>query len=193
MSDFSNKLTGAIGIKPAAAPCPVQELFKRYKKHLAARTILSPLPEEIHLLAENFPYWIKLENRNPSNLNEWIPAKANVVVPLLEQGIFDQTGFKHDDSRAKALFNIPDLLQRPNCIHRNLRNHEDRGQGGIKGSYMYVAYYGKKKRKVAFTVFDPKLNKVILASSFWTYKNWVRECAEIPANYVRTGCLCTCK
>jgi hypothetical protein len=58
---------------------------------------------------------------------------------------------------------------------------------------MYVAYYRKKKRKVAFTILDRNSNKVILVSSFWTYKKWVADCADMPAVYVGKGCLCTCK
>ena len=126
-SDFCKKIADYFGIEVVPPPCPVQELFNRYKKHMDKRVLKSPLPEEIHLLSENFPYWIKLENPNPSNLLEIIPAKSNVVVPMLEAGTFDQTGFTFDERRANALFNIPELLQSPNCIHTNLRNHDCRG------------------------------------------------------------------
>lgn len=193
MGSFSNKLAAALGIPPITPPGPIQILFNRYKKHLDQRVIRSALPEDIHLLAENFPYWIKLENPDPSNPSEWIPSKANVVVPLLEQGVFDETVFRFDETRARALFNIPDLLQKPNCIHKNLRNHECRGRGGIRGDHMYVAYYGKKARKVAFTIHDPRQKRVILVSSFWTYRDWVRDCAEMPPVYVGSGCTCSCK
>jgi hypothetical protein len=192
-SDFGKKFAAALGIEPVPPPCPVQELFDRYKKHMDGRIIQSPLPEQIHLLAENFPYWIKLENPNPANVLEIIPAKSNVVVALLETGQFDQTGFSFDETRARALFNIPELLQSPNCIHANLRNHECRGEGGIKGDLMYVRYYGRKRRKVAFTTTNPRLGKVILVSSFWTHKGWVEECANMPAVYVVPGGNCNCK
>jgi hypothetical protein len=192
-SEFCKKLAAALGIEPAKPPSPVQELFNRYKKHLDKRIIQSPLPEQIHLLAENFPYWIKLEHPNPANLLETMSAKSNIVVPMLEAGTFNQTGFAFDDSRAKALFNVPELLQSPNCVHRNLRNHDNRGDGGIKGDFMYVRYYGKKKRKVAFTTINPKLGNVILVSSFWTYKGWVEACANMPAVYIIPGGQCTCK
>jgi|SRR6185312_7960381 hypothetical protein len=191
-SDFCKKLATALGIEPIPPPCPVQLLFNRYKKHMDGRIIETPI-EKVHLLAENFPYWIKLENPNPADLEEWISAKANIVVPMLEAGIFDQTGFRIDDSRANALFNIQQLLQSPNCIHKNLRNQECRGNGGIKGDHVYVQYYGKKTRKVAFSLKDPILDKVILSSSFFTYKNWVIDCAHMPPVYVRKNGQCTCK
>jgi hypothetical protein len=191
-SEFCKKLAAALGIEPVPPPCPVQELFNQSKKHLAGRIIKSPV-EEIHLLAENFPYWIKLQNPNPANLSGWIPAKSNIVVPMLEAGIFDQTGFRIDQTRAEALFNVPELLQTPNCIHRNLRNHKCRGEGGIKGDYIYVRYYTKKRRKVAFTTRNTRLGVVVLVSSFWTNRNWVEECSEMPALFVREGCQCLCK
>lgn len=191
-SDFCKKLSAALGIEPVPPPCPVQLLFNRAAKFLHGRVLKSPL-EEIHLLAENFPYWVKLENPNPTDVKQWIPAKSNIVVPMLEAGIFDQTGFRFDKSRADALFNIPELLQTPNCIHKNLRNHACRGEGGIKGDYIYVRYYGAKRRKVAFTTTNPLLKKVILVTSFWANKDWVEDCCEMPAIYVRDGCKCTCK
>jgi hypothetical protein len=191
-SEFSKKLVAALGVEPVKQPCPVQQLYDRYKKHLHAFIIESPIHERIHLLPENFPYWIKLENPDPTNIKEWIGAKANVVVPLLEAGGFDQTGFRIDDSRARALFHIPDLLRSPNCIHRNLR-HAERGDGGIKGGHMYVAYYRKKGRKVAFTFADPNIGKVVLVSSFWSNKKWIAECAHMPPVYVSPNSRCTCK
>jgi hypothetical protein len=191
-SDFCKKLAAALGIEPVLPPCPVQELFNRAQKYLIGRIIKSPV-EEVHLLADNFPYWIKLQNPNPADLGKWIPAKSSIVVPMLEAAIFDQTGFSFDSSRANALFNVPELLQSPNCIHRNLRNHKCRGEGGIKGDYIYVKYYGNKKRKVAFTTKNTRLNVTVLVSSFWTNKNWVEECSEMPALFVRSGCKCVCK
>jgi hypothetical protein len=192
-SDFCKKLAAALGVEPVPPPCPVQVLFNRYLKHLDSRVIHTRLPEKVYLRAENFPYWIKLENPNPANLSQWIPSKANVVVPMLKAGCFDQTGFRFDEIRAKALFNVPELLQMPNCIHKNLRKHSFRGQGGIKGDHMYVSYYGNKTRKVAFTIFDQTLNKVVLVSSFWTYRGWVEDCAHMPAVYVREERKCSCK
>jgi hypothetical protein len=192
-SDFCKKMADALGVEPVPLPCPVQVLFNHYQKHLDSRVIHTPLPERVYLRAENFPYWIKLENPNPADLSQWIPSKANVVVPMLEAGNFDQTGFRFDETRAKALFNVPELLQMPNCIHKNLRNHAFRGQGGIKGDHMYVSYYGKKTRKVAFTIFDPNLDQVILVSSFWTYRGWVEDCAHMPAVYIRGQRKCSCK
>jgi hypothetical protein len=138
-------------------------------------------------------YWIKLEYPDTHNPGEWIGANATAVIPLLEKGIFNETGFRMDESRVLALPNIPQLLASPNCIHVNLRHQNKGGIGGIRGHHIYVAYYGKKKRKVAFTLFDTKLGKVILVSSFWSYRSWVRDCTHSPAIYVKEGSQCTCK
>ena len=177
MGSFSDKLAAALGVPPVPAPGPVQEKFNEYRKHLRNRVLETPLPESVHLLDENFLYWIKLRYPNVDAPGQWIGAKASVVIPLLENGTFNETGFQMDESRVLALPNIPALLQSPNCIHRNLRHQGAGDQGGIRGDHIYVAYYGKKSRKVAFTLSDPELGKVILVSSFWTYKEWVESCA----------------
>jgi hypothetical protein len=106
VESFAEKLARSRGIAPPPPPCPVQELFDRYKMHLAQKTFATPLPEDVVFLAENFPYLIQLENLNPADPAEWIPAKANAVIPLLENRLFDQSGFKFDESRAKAFMLI---------------------------------------------------------------------------------------
>jgi hypothetical protein len=190
---FSQKLAAALGIPPVPAPGPIQIIYNRYKKFLDGRIIDTPRPEKVHLLAENFPYWIKLGHPDLKDPTKMIGAKASVVIPLLEKGAFDETGFTYDQNRASALLNIAGLLAAPNCIHRNLRNHKRRGDGGIKGHFMYVAYGRDDARRVAFTAYDAKLDKVILCSSFGSKASWVEACAEMPAIYVRAGCTCTCK
>lgn len=191
-SELSKKLAAALDIEPIKPSCPIQQLYDRYKKHLFGLVIETPIHEQVHLLPENFLYWIKLETTDPTDAKKWVGARAKMVVPLLEKGRFDQTGFRIDDSRARALFHIPDLLRSPNCIHRNLR-HSERGAGGIKGGHMYVAYYGRKGRKVAFTFADPHLGKVVLVSSFWSNKKWIAECAYMPPVYEGPNRRCTCK
>jgi hypothetical protein len=191
-SDFSTKLAAALG-GTLHSPGPIQRLYDEFKRHLHLREVRTPLPETVTLLPENFPYWIKLENRDPTRPSEWIPSKANVVIPLLEARTFDEACYRFDPSRGKALCHIPHLLQTPNCVHRNLRSRASRGQGGIRGDHIYVAYYGKKRRKVAFTILDPNIDRVILVTSFWTFKKWVAECVGMPAVHVGEGCVCTCK
>jgi len=155
--------------------------------------VSSPLPEEVHLLPENFLYWIKLEYPNLAEPDGWIQAKPSVVLPLLEKSTFDETGFRINEERARSLFNIPSILRTPNCIHRNLRNQEARGQGGIKGDHLYVICHGSYTRKVAFTRYDIDLKKVILITSFGASKEWVDRCVEMPALHIRNGCTCACK
>lgn len=193
VGSFSDKLAAALNLPPVAPPGPIQLKFNEYRKHLRNRVIKTPLPQDVHLLDENFLYWIKLEYPDVNVQGNWIGAKASVVIPLLEQNAFNETGFRMDDPRSLSLSHIPNILQTPNCIHINLRNHAKRGQGGIRGDYMYVSYYGKKQRKVAFTLLDPDLAKVILVTSFWTYRKWVQGCADMPAVYVNKMSSCSCK
>jgi hypothetical protein len=159
--------------------------------HLDGKLIDSPLPERVHLLQENFLYWIKLEYPNLAVPGTWIQARPSIVLPLLEKRTFDETGFRVDENRASSLFNVPTLIRTPNCIHRNLRNQAYRGLGGITGDHVYVSYHGRG-RKVAFTRLDVDIKKVIMVSSFGVSKEWVARCAEMPAVYVGEGLVCTC-
>ena len=196
VGSFSEKLAvaaAALGIPAVVTPGPIQVIYNRYKKHLHLQAIDSPLPETVHLLPDNFLYWIKLEYPNPDRVGEWIQAKPSVVIPMLENSTFNETGFRIDERRARAIFNLPNLLTGPNCIHGNLRDQDERGLGGIKGEHVYVAYHGRHTRTVAFTKLDLDIKKVILVSSFSVSKEWVARCAEIPAKYVKPGCVCTCK
>jgi hypothetical protein len=189
--DLREKLAAALGV--ATNPiCEVQRLYNDHKKYLSGKVIKTPLPEQVHLLDDNFPYWIHLENPDPTRPEEWISAKSNIVVAQLEAGTFDQSGFRYEQGRSRALLNIPVLLKNPNCIHVNLRHHAYRGGGGIKGNHMYVECHGKRTRKVGFTLYDQVIDKVVLVSSFWTYKKWVVDCASNPAVYVRPGSKCDC-
>jgi hypothetical protein len=192
MGSFSDKLASALGVPKINPPGPIQRKFKEYKKHLRNLAILTPLPETVHLLDENFLYWIKLEHPDVHHPTEWIKANAKQVIPMLEAETFDETGFRMDESRVLALPHIPALLSNPNCIHVNLRHQAYGANGGIRGHYIYVSYYGKKQRKAAFTLFDTKLGKVVLISSFWTHRKWVRECALSPAIYTKPGRNCEC-
>jgi len=176
-----------LGIKPI---CEVQRLYNEHKKFLSGKVIKNAV-EEVHLLDVNFPYWLKLQNEDPSRPKEWIGAKAGIVIPLLEAGQFDDSNFRFDPKRAKALLDLPNLIRNPNCVHANLR-HADRGKGGIQGRYIYVAYYKGNQRKVGFTTFNKNLNVNVLVTSFWTDSGWVADCAEPPAIYVRPGRQCTC-
>lgn len=189
--DLRKELAAALDvvIRPV---CEVQRVYNEYKKHMSGKVIQTPLPEQVYLRDDNFPYWLHLEMQDPAKPGDWIGAKSNIVVPMLDAGIFDDAAFRHDPTRGRALLYVPTLLRNPNCIHVNLRHIDCRGDGGIRGNHMYVEYYPKKKRKVAFTLFDEQTQRIILVSSFWTFKKWVRECGQTPAVYVKPGSQCQC-
>ena len=170
--------------------CEIQRLYNQHKKFLSGKVIKNPM-EEVSLLDDNFPYWIKLENEDPSRPGIWIGSKAGMVVPKLENGEFDDTGFTFDPRRARSLLDLPNLIRNPNCIHVNLR-HAERGHGGIQGRHVYVEYHGKNTRKVAFTTLNETLSVNVLVTSFWTNSGWVGDCAQFPAAYVRPGSKCCC-
>jgi hypothetical protein len=191
-SDFRDQFAAAVGV-PASPLSEVQRLYNEHKKFLSGKIIKTPLPEDVHLLDENFPYWIHLQVPDLTRPGEWVSAKPCVVLPLLEKGIFDDTGYRYDERRARSLSYIPTFLRNPHCVHVNMSHIDRRGDGGIRGDHMYVENLKKKNvRKVAFTLFDERLQKIVLVSSFLTYKRWVDERAQIPATYVRQHWDCTC-
>ena len=193
--DMRKELAAALDIEAKDAEVKpiseIQRLYNDYKKFLSGKTIKTPLPEEVVVRDENFPYLIKLEHLDGSG--RWMGAKASWVIPALDNGDFDQAGYRHDPARGRALLQLPVLLRNPLCIHENMR-HAERGRGGIQGRHVYVEYdrsnnYG---RKVAFTTLNERTGEVVLVSSFWTYKAWVLDCAKPPALHVRHGCKCSC-
>jgi hypothetical protein len=189
--DLREELAAALSIENKPI-CEIQRIYNEYKKYMSGKIIKTPLPEEVHLCDLNFPYWIHLGTPDPTDPTKWIGAKAEIVIPMLDAGIFNDAGLGYDQLRARALPYVPVLLRNPNCIHVNLRHVDGRGDGGIRGNYVYVEYGPKKKRRVAFTLMDEREQRIILVSSFGTYKNWVKNCAEMPAIYVKPGRECTC-
>jgi len=175
--DLKEKLAVALDLK-ITPKCHVQQVYDLYKRSMSGMRIDTPLPETVHLCDENFPYWIKLQRHNPET-NSWHDASASIVIPLLDAGTFDEKGYRlADPRRARVLPHLPNLLRLPEWIYENGRC----GKGAVRGKYIYVQE-SKGQLKVAFTLHDPRINKVIVVSSFWTTKNWLARCAKEPPLY----------
>jgi hypothetical protein len=176
--DLKDKLAAALKIKVNTA-CYIQQVYDLYKRSMSGMQIKTPLPETVHLCDENFVYWIKLQWHDPKT-NSWHDASPAMVLPLLEAGTFDEKGYRLEDPRrARVLPHLPTLLRLPERIYENVRCH---GRKCIRGKHVYVQEY-KGQLKVAFTLYDPKIDKVIVVSSFWTTKNWLATCVEEPPLY----------
>ena len=188
-SDLHDELLSVTGSLGLFAKSKVQLLFDQHRKFLSNKKVENVL-ETVELLDENFPYWIKLEYRNPIS-GTWTGAQSATVLPEMIAGGFDDAEYRYDETRARALLDLPTLIRNPNCIHRNLR-HAERGHGGIQGRHVYVEYYSGNSRKVGFTTLNPHRCSIILVSSFWTNAKWVSLCAQGPALYVRPGAQCRC-
>jgi hypothetical protein len=177
MGDLAEKLALALEMK-ITPKCYVQQVFDQYKRSMSGMQITTPLPETVHLCDENFPYWIKLQRRNPET-NSWHDASAGIVLPLLEAGVFEEKGYRLEDPRrARVLHHLPNLLRLPEWIYEN-RRCEKRA---VRGKHIYVQEF-EGQLKVAFTIHDPRINKVIVVSSFWTTKNWLAQRAKEPPLY----------
>ena len=177
--DLKEKLAAALGVT-IRPKCYIQQVYDQYKRSMSGLKIDTPLPETVHLCDENFTYWIKLQWHNPKT-NSWHDASSAMVLPLLESGTFDEKGYRLEDPRrARILPHLPTLLRLPERIYENCRC----GRGGIRGKYVYVQEH-RGQLKVAFTLYDPKLGKVIVVSSFWTTKNWLARCVKEPPIYTK--------
>jgi hypothetical protein len=164
-------------IKPT---CYIQQVFDHYKRSVSGKQIVTPLPETVDLCDENFIYWIKLQWHNPAT-NSWHDASPSAVLPLLMAGKFDEKGYRLEDPRrARVLTHLPNLLRDPEWIYENMRC----GRGGIRGKHVYVQE-SKGQLKVAFTLYDPRLKKIIVVTSFWTTKNWLAHCVKEPPVYTK--------
>lgn len=174
MGDLKEKLEAALGVK-AKPTCYIQQVFNQYERSMSGMKIDTPLPEKVHLCDENFTYWIKLQRHNPDT-NTWQDASSAIVLPLLKAGNFDQNGYRLEDPRrARVLPHLPTLLRLPERIYLNCHDQ-------IRGKHVYVQEY-KGQLKVAFTLHDPRIDKVIVVSSFWTTKNWLARCIKDPPLY----------
>lgn len=185
-TSLADKLVAALGMEPPAPRCPVQIHFDKYRKLLMSYSVQTPLPEVVHFLDENFPYLIQLENPNPHIPNTWVSANASIVVPLLTEGKFDQTGYRFESVRADNLLRLPGELRDPHCIHHIANNSP------IGGDFIYVRYLAKKLRKSIFTTTHSKLGKVVVVSAFVGGRNHVKKCVGGPAVYVQKDFTCTC-
>jgi hypothetical protein len=171
--DLRDKLAAALKLK-IGPKCYIQQVYDLYKRSMSGMQITTPL-ETVHLCDENFVYWIKLQWHNPQT-NSWHDAAATVVLPLLDAGTFDEKGYRLEDPRrARILTHLPNLLRLPERVYENAHK-------GIRGKYVYVQEY-KGQIKVAFTLHDQRLKKVIVVSSFWTTKNWLARCVKEPPIY----------
>jgi hypothetical protein len=187
-SDIKQALEKALGTASKAEPKPQQDnefqrIFDIFKKTLSGKIIKTPL-EEVHILDENFCYLIKLQWKNPKT-NQWQDTSPSIVLPLLEARILDATQYRLEDPRrARALPSLVYLLGKPEFIYENCRHGKN---GGIRGKHVYVQHHSKGQVKVAFTIYDPRLRKVVPVSSFIVTQGWLDRCTDKkPPIYCRT-------
>lgn len=158
--------------------CRVQQVFDLYKRSMSGKHVTTPLPEIVHFRDENFPYWIKLQRHDPRT-NSWHEASPSIVLPALEAGTFDEKGYRlGDPRRARVLHHLPNLLTLPEWIYKNGRC----GKGGVSGDHIYVQEY-RGQLKVAFTILNRRVDQVIVVTSFWTSRSWLKCCIKGPPVY----------
>ena len=178
MGELKDELVKVLSVEQRLI-CRTQYIYNRYKKDLCGQTFTTPLPEQVLFCPDNFPYLIHLQARDP-NTGNFIEAKANKVIPLLDKGIFDDADYCYGDPRrARELFNLPNLLLNPDYIFPNARHGSKRNCGDVRGEHIYVVQSRNAKQiKVGLTLFDKRLDTSILVSSFFTNWNWLNRCTN---------------
>ncbi len=182
-NDLKSQLAAALGVQSPPEPCAIQVAYDTYKRKMCPLQVVTPLPETISFLPENFPHLVKLQTRVGGS-TEWINAKWGMVSASLEAGTFQDDEYRFDPRRVHALQGVIQLLRRPHSIHKNLR-HGERAPGNIRGEHIYVREMRRNEVWVAFTLPDQRIGLTIVTSSFYTRKGWLAYCAELPAKYKR--------
>jgi len=164
----------------AAAEAPsvtsVRQLYERFCRKLKDTSVVDPLGQRIFFRIESFPYLIKLEYHD-EKLGQWVGARAKAVIHALQERSFDPSKYRFDETRAKALFRIPEILVAPDSIHENIHPR-------VAGKLVYVKRLGRSGGpiKVVLTTHNPA-GEWTLVTSFYTQENWLRQSAKEPPLY----------
>jgi hypothetical protein len=187
VGDIKDELVKALSLEQKLI-CEIQHVYNCYKRDLCGKVFVTPLPEEVLFCPDNFPYLVHLHVKDPTT-GETREAKASKVLPLLEGGDFDDKGYcLRDPRRARVLLHIPKLLLGPDYIFANSRHGSKRNCGDVRGEHIYVEQrkHDPQQIKVGLTLFDKRVGKSILVSSFFTNWNWLKKCTGgAPCKYER--------
>lgn len=177
--------------RPTNAPdVTVEGLWQAYSEKLTNLSVKDPRGQFIRFKEENFPYLVKLEFWN-KKAKMWVDAVASVVVQQLKDKTFDASRHRvGDQSRARTLFWVKDILEEPDCIHEN-------NNAGMTDKEIYVMHYkvsnpGDAEIKAVLVAERPNEGRVV-SSSFWTDQEWLKKAAKQPPLHVRPnskGCRC---
>jgi len=174
------------GIAPMSAPqsnCPpnfkyrsIAEIFKEFQTKLEGKTFVDPCGQESRFFALNFPHLIKLEFFD-QNVGLWVPAKASKAVAQLRSGNLDESKYRiQDESRARTLFWLPGIIEKPDEIHQNIRGNQ---------TEVYSKHYVLKSGRAQLKVVLVKRNSAGGAeiTSFWCDHRYHQKCIKLPAKH----------
>jgi hypothetical protein len=154
----------------------IAEIFKEFQAKLEGKTFVDPCGRESRFFARNFPHLIKLEYFD-QNVGHWVPAKASKAVAQLRSGNLDESKYRiQDESRARTLFWLPEIIENPDGIHDNIRVNQTEVY-----SKHYVLKSGKSQLKVVLVKRDSTGGAVI--TSFWCDHKYHQKCIKLPAKH----------
>jgi hypothetical protein len=166
------KVVEALAARPTRT---IAEIYADFRDRLQRTPVVDPQGRTIVFRPENFPYLIKMEHRRPTD-EAWVAATASVVINALDEGTFDESRHRCDNSRAKGIVWLRHLLTDPDSIHENIHAR-------VKGDFLYVVSVGSDgESKVAF-ITKNRAGEWILVTSFYTTAKYLKTCAKEPALY----------
>jgi hypothetical protein len=175
-----------VGTAPKSGPqsnCPpnykygsIAEIFKEFQAKLEGKTFVDPCGQESRFFALSFPHLVKLEFFD-ENVGHWVPAKASKAVAQLRSGNLDESKYRiQDESRARTLFWLPEIIEKPDEIHHNIRGNQTEVY-----SKRYVFKSGRTQLKVVLVKRDSSGGAVI--TSFWCDHRYHQKCIKLPAKH----------
>jgi len=132
----------------------VVRCYEKFCAELAGKDLVDPRGDVISILEVNFPKLLNVKLRGSST-----KAKASLVLADLRKGIFSAALYAFDRDRLETLFWIPDVIERPDSIHKNAHPR-------VEGEEVYVKQYQKMGRtvKLVFVKFTYAGQRVVTTS-----------------------------
>lgn len=162
---------------PQPPECPqnreftsIADLYAAFEKELEGKIFADPDGKIATFLAKDFPHLVKLEFFDAKQ-KRWVEARAKAVVPQLKNGTLDESRYRiGNQSRARTLFWIPEIISCPDSVDPNKRN--------IKND-VYAKRYRRKgdgaTLKIVLVEANPDGSRSV-QTSFWSRDSYHAGC-----------------
>ncbi len=181
MGDLKSQLEAVF---PQPPECPknhqygsIADLYGEFRKNLEGKQFSDPDGKTATFRADDFPHLVKLEYFDRKQ-KQWVEARAKSAIPQLLNGTLDESRYRiTDQSRARTIFWIPEIISNPDSSHPNKRN---------KKSDVYAKRYRRKgdgaTLKIVLVETQPDGTRTV-QTSFWSDDVYHANCIhrDVPA------------